>query len=90
MKYTIKPGIAALVDVHCDEFPERFGERKQSYIFMAEGKPVEKGVGDTVAFSELPIPVQAQINRHFGTVFALPVERRAEYLRNCIPWEVEA
>lgn len=90
MKYTIKPGIAALVHVECELFPERYGSRSSAFIFMAEGKPVERGCGDPIEFDALPLEVRAAINRHFGTVFALPIEARGRYLDNLIPWEIDA
>lgn len=80
MRYEIKPGIAAHVEVHCEAFPMNYGYRRSAFIFMAEGKLPEKGIADPVKWGDLPMQVQAAINKHFGTVFALPVERRGEYL----------
>ncbi len=90
MKYKLIPGIAALIHVECETFPERYGQRRIAFIFMAEGKPVSPGIGDTVEMSGLPQIVQDQINTHFASVFALPVEDRGEYLDNIIPWEIDA
>lgn len=89
MKYTIHCGIAALVHVECEAFPLRYGERKSAFIYMAEGKPIEKGIGDPIRWDDLPLRVKAAINKHFGTVFALPIERRGEYLENLEPIVVE-
>lgn len=80
MRYEIEPGIAALVHVHCEAFPDNYGERRSAFIFMAEGKPVEKGIGDPVKWEDLPMPVQSAIDKHFNAVFALPIEKRGEYL----------
>lgn len=88
-RYTIHCGIASLVNVECEEFPLRYGERKSSFIYMAEGKPIEKGIGDPIHWSDLPEPVQAAIAQHFDTVFALPIERRGEYLKDLQPIIVE-
>lgn len=90
MKYKIIPGIAALVHVECELFPMNYGRERTSFIFLADGKPVEKGVGDPVEFNDLPLKVRAEINKHFGTVFALPIEARGRYLKDIVPWEVEA
>jgi len=90
MKYVIEPGIAALVHVTCVEFPERYGQRRTAFIFMAEGKPIEKGVGDPIEFSALPIRVQAEIAAHFKKVFDMPIEARCEYMKSVPTWEVEA
>ena len=38
----------------------------------------------------LPLAVRAAVNKHFGTVFALPVERRGDYLKSVQPVEIEA
>ena len=90
MKYTIKPGITSVVDVHCDAFPLRFGARVETYIYMDGGKPVEQAPCGTLPFEQLPLKVRAAINRHFGTVFSLPLMARIEYMKNVVPWEVEA
>ena len=38
--------------------------------------------------SGLPLKVRAAVNRHFGTIFALPVENRGAWLRECLSWSV--
>lgn len=82
MKYVIFPSIAACVEVVCPHFASVF-------IFLSEEEGVVKGIGDRVEFEELPLKVRAAINKHFGTVFALPVEQRGEYLKNLEPMEVD-
>ena len=79
-KYIIKPGIAALVDVYCEEFPEQFAEKKSVFICMAPNKLPVKGCSDPIGWDSLPLEVQSQINKHFGQVFSLLAERRQEYL----------
>lgn len=89
MKYKIIPGIAALVAVECEAFPLRYGHRRSDFIFLAEGKQPVAGMGDPIKWGDLPHKVQSEINKHFATVFALPVERRGEYLKSIQPWDVE-
>ena len=38
---------------------------------------------------KLPLEVQAAVNRQFGTIFALPYDRRQAFIDNSIPFEVE-
>lgn len=90
MTYLIEPGIAALVHVTCDLFPERYGSRRTAFIYMAEGKPIERGIGDPIEFAALPKEVQASIEGHFQSVFSLPIKERISYLRNTEPWRIEA
>lgn len=93
MRYTLKPGsIACMLHIT----PE--GGAEQNCIFAAEGKQPrifingrqDNDAQELAAFMALPLSVRAAANRHFGTVFALPVERRSNYLKSCVPWEVEA
>lgn len=37
-------------------------------------------------FDYLPLKVQAEINKHFGIVFSLPVEKRGDYLKQLGAW----
>lgn len=86
MIYTIKPGnIAAVCNViHND--------KETSFIYMADGKlPVtltKHEKDETAAFLTMPMVVRAAVNKHFGTMFALPLERRGEYLKSLQPWQV--
>lgn len=84
MKYVITPGIAALIHVDCPLFPAR-----QSYIYLSKDGGITKGCGDRVDFEELPPEVQHDIEKHFTTVFLLPVEDREQYLKATPPWIVE-
>ena len=38
---------------------------------------------------KLPLEVQAAVNRQFGTIFALPYERREAFIKNSIPFTIE-
>ena len=38
---------------------------------------------------KLPLEVQAAVNRQFGTIFALPYERREAFIKNSIPFAIE-
>lgn len=89
MKYTITPGIAALAHVHCDAFPERYGERKSSFIFMAEGKPIERGIAEPIEWGHLPWPVRKAITKHFDTVFGMSIDERIEYMKTVEPIVVD-
>jgi hypothetical protein len=83
--YTIKPGnIAAYCTVIGPDGIE------WDYCYLSECKQPE-GTPRTerlMPFSELPHKVRAAVNRHFGTMFSLPIERREPYLKQCVPWEV--
>ena len=89
MEYKIIPGIAACVTVECEKFPLRWGARTAMFIYMDEGKPIEKGVGDLIEFSSLPQAVQDAITAHFNAVFALPIEARGKHLDSIEPVIVE-
>ena len=88
--YKIIPGIAALVTVECDLFPDNFGFKRSNFIYMSDEKLPEKGCGYPVKWEDLPLKVQAEINKHFGIVFSLPIEKRDGYLKQLVAWEVEA
>jgi hypothetical protein len=75
MKYTIRHGsIAAL-----------------QYVTLPDGKMI--AVTDSKEPDRekdaLPIPVLAAVNRQFGTIFALPLNRRQAFINNSIPFDVE-
>lgn len=89
MRYTIHPGIAALVSVECEAFPLRYGERKSAFIYMNENTVPEKGIADPIRWDDLPLKVRARIVQHFETVFDLPIEKRGAYLDNLEPIIVE-
>ena len=91
MKYTIKQGsIAAMIHV-IDE-----AGNTTDCIYMSENKQPEAypagncagyGAG---AWEALPLSVRAHVNRQFGTVFALPVNRREDFVVNCVDTTLEA
>lgn len=69
------------------------GNTKTCY-YMAEDKPVQEGVAGSEAmaqerFKRYPMEVQAAVNRQFGQVFSLPIERRANWVANQLPFVVE-
>lgn len=89
--FELSPGIAALL--HVRELTE---EVVRAAIFLS----VEKGVVvGNKPLAEMPWPLQlrAEINKHFGTVFALRHEDwnergqspRAQYLEQLQPWILE-
>ena len=82
MKYTIKPSLAALVVVYAECFPLTYGERSTTFICASSAKPLEKGIGCSIEFSDLPITVRSEINRFFGTMFALPIGQRGEFVKS--------
>lgn len=88
-KFTILPGnIAAVVHVKMHYDGSIPGYREATYIFMADNK-LPENAALSPPFESLPLEVRAAVNKHFGTVFALPVERRGAYLRSCVPFDVE-
>lgn len=78
--YVIEPGLAALVTVHCTDFPLRFRYYAKDYIYLSEEKGVTAGVANNLPFEDLPLEVRAEINDYFSTVFALPVEQRGAFV----------
>jgi hypothetical protein len=86
--YRIRPGnipAVVYVDIH--------GQDEQCFIYTAPDKQPEPdpiGAQAGRLYELLPMEVRAQINRHFGNAFALPVERRGVFMKMCQPWEVIA
>ena len=87
-QYTIRPGVAAVAAIHCE------GQHVRTAIFLGPDR-LDPHAGDKARVSwefasapaasprdGIPVPVLAAVHRHFGTVFALPVERREAYLRS--------
>lgn len=90
--YTVKPGIAALVN-----FTSSDGKWDQSAIYMDEGDII-LGHRTPMATSSLPQAVQDSINAHFAHVFSLEHETwrdypnpspRAVYCGAAQPWTIE-
>lgn len=82
MEYTIKPSLAAIIVVYADSLPLTYGENSTTFIYVADGKPLEKGIGCSIEINDLPLKVRAAIHKHFGTVFTLPIGQRADYLKS--------
>lgn len=86
MIYTLIPGgISACLEVKLPDGSEI------SCIYLSETNGVVVGVGNDgrALFNALPFKVRAEVNKHFGTVFSLPLESRGTYLHSCVPFEVE-
>ena len=81
--YTIKPGsIAAVQYIECGD------GRRMTAIYMSEERQPEvhlDGRGLANIRDTLPVPVLAAINRNFGLMFSLPVERRQALIDNTQP-----
>jgi hypothetical protein len=86
--YRIRPGnIPAVVYVDVPNHGE------QCFIYTAPNKQPEPdpiGAQAGHLYELLPMEVRAQINRHFGNAFALPVERRGAFMQMSPPWDVIA
>jgi hypothetical protein len=85
MKYTIKQGsIAAMIHV-IDE-----AGNVTDCIYMSENKQPEAypsgnyGGNGVAAWEALPLAVRAHVNRQFGAVFALPINRRHDFVEHCV------
>jgi len=90
MKYTIKQGrIAAMIHIIDED------GNMTDCIYMSENRQPEaykEGGCDAegiVAWEALPLEVRAHVNRQFGTVFALPVNRREDFVVNCVDTTLE-
>lgn len=85
--FGMKPGVAALVrvDVTLD------GKRDEVCVVYTAGErqpelsPYDaRRFGVTYAESLFDDPTMARINRHFGNVFSLPIEKREAYLKQIL------
>lgn len=89
MIYTISHrAIAAAVMVTDQE------GREHACYFMAEGTPVQEGVSGSAETAEkrflaLPEKVRSAVEYQFRQVFALATERREDWLKAQVPYEVE-
>lgn len=86
MRYTIRHGAIASI-----QYIETDDGQIFDAIFLSEGKPAEihpRGIMKNVAAS-MPVEVLATVNRNFGTMFALPYERRQGLIDNFVPEIVE-
>ena len=62
------------------------------YVTLPGGQKVtvtDARDGSECELPRLPLEVQAAVNRQFGTIFALPYDRRQVFIDNSIPFEVE-
>lgn len=76
-KYTIEHGSIASVQYVIDEA----GSRVTVVGETSEKQP---------EFDRLPLEVRAAVNRQFGLVFSLPVDRRQAFIDASTPFTVEA
>lgn len=94
--WTICPGSIASLCYIVDPSGQRF-----SAVFLSKERGVVIGTRETpmgMHENNFPLPVQAAVNKHFGTVFALEHETwkgrgpspRAVYCDEVQPWTVEA
>lgn len=80
--WTVVPGgVSALCEVYTPE-----GVR-HNFICINE-TTVEVGLHDSPKFETFPLEIRAAVNKHFGTVFALPIGKRGDYLRSCVPEQI--
>lgn len=95
-RFQLKPGIAAYMGV-----TELTSEKptEVSAIFLSHARGVVVGLhNNRMDSTDWPLKVRAEINKHFGTVFALSHEDwmgrgpspRVQYLDSLQPWIVEA
>lgn len=84
MMYTIKQSNIASIIVVTDD-----SGNTTDCIYMAENKQPEAYKNNSMAgngvaaWEELPIPVQSFVNRQFAIVFALPIEHRQDFIKDC-------
>jgi hypothetical protein len=83
MKYTIKPGSIAAV-----QYVESEDNRRWTAVYLADGKQHE--ITDAAGrHATLPMPVLAAINRNFGMMFSVPVERRQALIDATVPQTID-
>jgi len=88
MKYTIKPGSIAAVQYVERALPSGADNQRWTAVYMAEGKQPE--ITDAAGrHATLPMPVLAAINRNFGMMFSIPVERRQALINATVPQTVD-
>lgn len=89
--YTLVPGTAAYLGIY------KNGVEAGPAVFVSHEKGVVVGRFDTpLNKTQLPLKVQAAINKHFGTAFSLEHEKlktsdtpRARYMNMAVPWTIE-
>lgn len=83
MKYIIKPkSIFSIVELwKVENNKEIFiGD----YINVSEGK-IEKGILDKTDFESLPLKIRATLHKYFFNGCELPLNERADYIKNTLP-----
>lgn len=85
MKYKITwSNIACIIHVDVDG-------RRYDFICMNESKTEAYPDGNLRVdiWDNFPLEVRAAVNKQFGVIFSLPVEKRAEYIANFQAFEIE-
>lgn len=75
-KYTISHGSIAAVQ----------------YVTLPNGQQItvtDAKDGSEHELPKLPLEVRAAVNRQFGSIFALPYDKRQAFIDNSIPFDVE-
>ena len=63
------------------------------FVSLPNGKEIsvtDATDGSELQLPKLPIEVRAAVNRQFGIVFALPYESREQFIKDSVPFIVEA
>lgn len=96
--FELHPRLACFLGVKELTAPDIVQQAAVSVIYLSQKNGVVVGYRDTpLARYGWPIKLQDEINKHFGTVFALRHEDwtergpspRAQYLDSLVPWTVE-
>jgi len=89
MKYYISPGsIACVLHVRIGkDIPECEYAYNYSESTGVEASPATQA---RYPFISLPLEIRAAINKYFGTIFALPIEKRQDFIDNFMPFSIEA
>lgn len=91
--YTIRPSsTAALLYITCPDMSavDEVDQPVAVVYMSSERQPEASPEGwRRSVWLQLPLEVRAQVNRHFGWMFSLPVERRQAAIDSCMPWCVE-
>lgn len=61
------------------------------YVTLPDGRELAvTDSRDDETLPTLPLEVRAALNRQFGAIMALPVERRQSFIDSSVPFDVEA
>lgn len=85
MKYKISwSNISAIIHVDVDG-------RRYDFIYMAECKTEAYPDGNLRVdiWDNFPLEIRAAVNKQFGVIFSMPVEKRGNFIANFMPFEIE-